>query len=64
MVEFIMGQGAYLLSHEWPAYVFDGTLMLLVMVGFYIFVPARLDAKKHDQRDSLTELTVRASNSA
>ncbi|RDW92942.1 RTA1 domain-containing protein [Aspergillus mulundensis] len=32
VVEYAMGQEGYLLSHEWPMYVFDSVLMLGVMV--------------------------------
>ncbi|KAL4929757.1 RTA1 domain-containing protein [Aspergillus undulatus] len=32
VIEYAMGQKGYLLSHEWPLYVFDSVLMLGVMV--------------------------------
>ena len=54
MIEFIMGQDGYLLTTEWPTYVFDGTLMLLVMVGFFIWYPSQL---RPSTRDSMVELT-------
>ncbi len=55
MVEFIMGQDGYLLSTEWPTYVFDGALMLLVMIGFFIWYPSDLRPRS---RDSMVELTT------
>lgn len=32
VIEYGMGWGSYLLSNEWPLYVFDGLLMVLVLV--------------------------------
>jgi hypothetical protein len=46
MVEYIMGADGYLFSNEWPTYVFDGALMLLVMVGFFVFYPNQLRLKR------------------
>jgi hypothetical protein len=41
LVEFVTGDdGGYLFHNEWPIYVFDGALMLLVMIGFYIWYPS------------------------
>lgn len=40
MVEFIMGQDGYLLSTEWPLYVFDSVPMLMVMVIFWWWFPS------------------------
>ncbi len=55
VVEFIMGPDGYLLATEWPAYAFDGALMLLVMIGFFIWYPSDLVASM--QEPSLVELT-------
>ncbi|KAI9661676.1 MAG: hypothetical protein M1821_008914 [Bathelium mastoideum] len=54
VIEFITGQNGYLLDHEWPTYVFDGALMLLVMIGFLIWHPSKLS---FTARDSVIELT-------
>lgn len=35
MAEFAMGHDGYLLRNEWPLYVFDSTLMLIVVVIFF-----------------------------
>lgn len=40
MIEFIMGYDGYLLSTEWPLYVFDAVPMLLVMVIFCWWFPS------------------------
>ncbi|KAM0277451.1 hypothetical protein ACHAQH_005817 [Verticillium albo-atrum] len=40
IIEYVMGPDGYLLSHEWPIYVFDLTLMVLTMIIFYIWYPA------------------------
>ncbi|KAH8888988.1 RTA1-domain-containing protein [Thozetella sp. PMI_491] len=41
LVEFIQGRAGYLLRTEWPALVFDATLMFLTMVVFLAWHPAR-----------------------
>jgi hypothetical protein len=56
VVEFIMqaiNQDSYVLTHEWPLYVFDAALMLLVMAIFYIWYPNNLGSQI---RESMTEL--------
>ncbi|KAE8555470.1 hypothetical protein EYB25_000166 [Talaromyces marneffei] len=54
IVEFMMGQHGFLLEHEWSLYVFDGSLMILVMVGFLVWYPAQLQPSS---RESMIELT-------
>lgn len=54
IVEFMMGQHGFLLEHEWPLYVFDGSLMILVMVGFFVWYPAQLQPSS---RELMIELT-------
>lgn len=54
LVEFIAGHDSYLFLNEWPVYMFDGVLMILVMVGFYNWYPPQLDA---NTTDSMIELT-------
>lgn len=49
-----MGQDGYLLKNEWPTYVFDGALMLLVMIVFFIWYPSQLQTSV---RESMIELT-------
>jgi hypothetical protein len=39
VIEYIMGPDAYLLSNEWPMYVFDGALMWIVQVVFLVWSP-------------------------
>ena len=53
LVEFVAGHDSYLFENEWPAYVFDGGLMLIVMVVFYIWYPPQLDTST---TDSMVEL--------
>ncbi|WPH02282.1 Hypothetical protein R9X50_00513800 [Acrodontium crateriforme] len=48
MAEFIMGNNGYLMQREWPTYVFDATLMLGVMIGFFIWYPHNLRAGSGD----------------
>jgi hypothetical protein len=49
VVEFIMGKQGYLQQYEWPTFVFDSVLMLLVMVAFYIWYPDNLVLAKTDR---------------
>ncbi|KNA95820.1 hypothetical protein FOXG_01236 [Fusarium oxysporum f. sp. lycopersici 4287] len=53
VVEFAMDKEGYLQQKEWPTFVFDSILMLLVMVAFYLRYPD--DLQPHS-RDSATEL--------
>ncbi|OKL57749.1 hypothetical protein UA08_07105 [Talaromyces atroroseus] len=62
VIEFLMGQDGYLLENEWPLYVFDGALMFLVMLGFFIWHASSL--LRPEFRDSLVELTGRQSDVA
>lgn len=57
VVEFIMGHDSYLLRHEWPLYVFDIVLMLIMMIIFVIRYPGYPSllrrfskSKQHDKR--------------
>lgn len=51
VIEYIMGQDAYLLSHEWTMYVFDSVLMWGVMVIFFIWFPRELQPTKVESVD-------------
>ncbi|OAA63080.1 RTA1 like protein [Cordyceps fumosorosea ARSEF 2679] len=42
VVEYVMGKGGYLLTHEWTLYVFDALLMVLTMAVFVWWYPGRL----------------------
>lgn len=63
VVEFAMqsvDQDGYLLTAEWPLYVFDGSLMFLLMVVFYIWYPHELP---HGRRSSSIRLFRREPSS-
>jgi hypothetical protein len=55
LVEFIAGHDSYLFLNEWPVYVFDGVLMLVVMVVFYVWYPPQLQTDVGTE--SMIELT-------
>ena len=42
VIEYAMGRSAYLLRHEWPAYVFDASLMVCTMLLYSIYYPGSL----------------------
>lgn len=46
VIEFIMGKEGYLLSYEWPLYVFDALLMFAVTVIFFIRYPSQVVPQK------------------
>ncbi|KAH8586669.1 RTA1 like protein-domain-containing protein [Bisporella sp. PMI_857] len=48
IVEFIMGEDGYLLTHEWTLYVFDTVPMLAVAVLFYLRYPEHIVSKETD----------------
>lgn len=52
IVEYIMGPEAYLLTHEWTLYVFDGVLMVAVMVIFYWWYPSEIGQPRRTQSSS------------
>lgn len=39
LVEYVMGNAAYLISHEWTLYVFDGVPMLAVLALLFVWRP-------------------------
>lgn len=39
LVEYAMGNAAYLIAHEWALYVFDGVPMLAVLVVLFVWLP-------------------------
>ncbi|KAF4498895.1 RTA1 [Fusarium agapanthi] len=53
VVEFAMDKEGYLQQKEWPTFVFDSVLILLVMVAFYVRYPDNLQP---NSRDSAIEL--------
>ncbi|KAH7141770.1 RTA1 like protein-domain-containing protein [Dactylonectria macrodidyma] len=54
IIEYVMGADAYLLSNEWPLYVFDGVLMAGAMAIFYVYYPSSIrSAQSLSQADTL-----------
>jgi hypothetical protein len=41
LIEFIQGREGYLMQTEWPTLVLDGALMVLTMVVFFLWRPAK-----------------------
>ncbi|KAH8690994.1 RTA1 like protein-domain-containing protein [Phaeosphaeriaceae sp. PMI808] len=54
LVEYVMGKGSYLFMHEWTVYIFDGVLMLIVMLVYLVWYPDRLQERG---TNSMMELT-------
>ena len=50
VIEYLQGNGGYLISHEIFLYVFDTILMAAVMVVFLIWYVEHLESKKNKRR--------------
>jgi len=48
VIEYVMGTDGYLLSTEWPMYVFDGVLMWTVQVIFFVWCPDTRQLQRGD----------------
>jgi hypothetical protein len=57
VVEFGLGNDGYLLSTEWPLYVFDGVLMFATMAWFLWQYPSEIKAYLGSNNQAMTELT-------
>jgi hypothetical protein len=44
LIEYAQGNSGWLISHEWTLYIFDSTLMFVVLVVFNIWHPSHLQA--------------------
>ncbi|KAF2734104.1 RTA1 like protein [Polyplosphaeria fusca] len=54
LIEYAMGNSSYLISHEWTLYVFDTTLMVIVLVMLLILQPTKYvprDKKRSSSSD-------------
>lgn len=58
VIEYIQGSTGSLQSHEYFAYIFDATLMILVMIIFVIFHPSQISESGQEKLDD-TELMYR-----
>ena len=44
LIEYVQGNGGYLLGHEYFLYIFDAALMLGVMITFNVIHPSEINA--------------------
>ena len=51
VVEYVMGTDGYLLSNEWPMYVFDAVLMWAVQVIFFVWFPDKFQIGRDDREE-------------
>jgi hypothetical protein len=61
LVEYCQGMDGYLMSHEWPAYIFDAIPMFAVTVIYYIKFPSQLQAggsRFRGDDEALTHIAV------
>lgn len=65
LIEYSMGNAAYLIAHEWTLYVFDAVPMFLVLVLLLILQPSKyvsqVDEKAAEPSDGDTGMTERKS---
>ncbi len=50
VIEYLQGNDGYLMSHEIFLYIFDGVLMISVMILFNVYHPSRIISKKRMQK--------------
>ena len=55
VVEYAMGQTGYLLANEWCVYVFDGVLMLAVMLVWGVWHPGSIVSLRDGDGESGSE---------
>ncbi|KAJ4361248.1 hypothetical protein N0V95_002066 [Ascochyta clinopodiicola] len=53
VVEYVTGADGYLMTHEWPLYLFDTVLMLGVLVLFYFYHPSRIPGLTRGKQSSV-----------
>ncbi|KAJ5937181.1 hypothetical protein N7454_004836 [Penicillium verhagenii] len=53
VIEYVQGSTGALQSHEYFAYIFDATLMLIVMVIFIWFHPSQILVREHQKIDEM-----------
>lgn len=60
LIEYSMGNAAYLIAHEWSLYVFDGVPMLAVLVVLFVWQSKEADAiqKSEGEESSDGELGI------
>ncbi|KAF3032815.1 hypothetical protein E8E12_003341 [Didymella heteroderae] len=51
LIEYAMGNAAYLIAHEWALYVFDGVPMLAVLLVLFIWQPKEMDALQKSESE-------------
>ncbi|KAL6825832.1 RTA1 like domain-containing protein [Trichoderma sp. SZMC 28015] len=61
VVEYLMGNNGFLLRHEYLLYIFDATLMFLVMILFLWVHPSQLKSSPSSEESSYT-LVIGANN--
>lgn len=49
LIEYAMGNAAYLIAHEWTLYVFDGVPMLAVLVVLLVWQPKEVSAAQKSE---------------
>lgn len=53
VIEYVTGTDGYLMTHEWPLYVFDTILMFGVLVLFYFYHPSRIPGLVHTKQSHI-----------
>ena len=63
VIEYLMGNNGFLLKHEYFLYIFDATLMFLVMVLFLVIHPSELTSRnRRDEEGYALGLSSQASS--
>lgn len=49
LIEYAMGNAAYLIAHEWTLYIFDGVPMLAVLLLLLLLQPSKTSAEQKSE---------------
>lgn len=55
LIEYAMGNAAYLIAHEWTLYVFDGVPMLAVLVVLFVWLPREVVAAQKSEGEASSD---------
>lgn len=55
LVEYAMGNAAYLIANEWTLYAFDGIPMFSVSVLLFVFQPSKLSTSRGSKMDNSSD---------
>ena len=55
LIEYAMGNAAYLIAHEWALYVFDGVPMLAVLAVLLVWQPKEMNGNQKSEGEESSD---------